>query len=289
MITFVNDSGVIEVTDTLVSPPIIDRWLKDMLRIEQYVDIIRFTGTLDDAPGRKEYQLADEATAIAERQTLYEYLEDYGGGVAPSDSYQGQMGRTTSGVVNIATAGTYQATGLIGTLDTVISDGIELSTTDQLGLKNVSGKTVDFKIFASADIEAGNNRILGIILAKNGTTIAETECRAPTGVGTSFAKLFTNWIIPMADGDQVTMYVTNHTTSGNITIDRCRMLAITSGGVSGGGGGGSTLEILDNGVSVDANVDEINFKDSIVTQTAPGKVDVTVEGYNTFLYEFYNY
>jgi len=80
MITFVNDSGVIEVTDTSVSPPIIDRWLKDMLRIEQYVDIIRFTGTLEDAPGRKEYQLADEATAIAERQTLYEYLEDYGGG-----------------------------------------------------------------------------------------------------------------------------------------------------------------------------------------------------------------
>jgi hypothetical protein len=80
MITFVNDSGVIEVTDASVSPPIIERWLKDMLRIEQYVDIIRFTGTLEDAPGRKEYQLADEATAIAERQTLYEYLEDYGGG-----------------------------------------------------------------------------------------------------------------------------------------------------------------------------------------------------------------
>jgi hypothetical protein len=332
MITFVNDSGVIEVTDTSVSPPIIDRWLKDMLRIEQYVDIIRFTGTLEDAPGRKEYQLADEATAIAERQTLYEYLEDYGGGT-PIDSYQGQMGRTTSGVVNIATAGTYQATGLIGTLDTIVSDGIALSTTDQLGLRNVSGKTVDFKIFASADIDANNNKILGIILAKNGTIIPETECRAPTGVGTSFAKLFTNWIIPMADGDQVTMYVTNHTTSGNITIDRCRMLAITSGGVSGNGGGGgvqsvtgldtdntdpanpviqiavdgvtitgdgtpgnplvgassSALEILDNGVSVDANVDEINFIDAKVTQTAAGKVDVAVEGYQTFLYEFYNY
>jgi len=86
--------------------------------------------------------------------------------------YQGQMGRTASGVVTIATAGTYQATSLIGTLDTVVSNGIALSTTDQLGLRNVSGKTVDFKIFASADIEAGNNKILGIILAKNGTPIA---------------------------------------------------------------------------------------------------------------------
>jgi hypothetical protein len=194
-----------------------------------------------------------------------------------TDSYQGQMGRTSSGVVNIATSGTYQATGLIGTLDTVISDGIALSTTDQLGLRNVSGKTVDFKIFASADIDANNNKILGIILAKNGTIIPETECRAPTGNGTTFAKLFTNWIIPMADGDQVTIYVTNHSTSGNITIDRCRMLAITSGGVSSGGGGGSALEILEDGVSVDANVDEINFKTPLkATQTAAGKVDVEV-------------
>jgi hypothetical protein len=151
-----------------------------------------------------------------------------------TDSYQGQMGRTSAGVVNISTIGTYQATGLIGTLDAFVSDGIALSTTDQLGLKNISGKTVQFKIFASADIEAGNNKVLGIILAKNGVIIPQTECRAPTGNATSFAKLITNWIIPMADGEQVTMYVTNHTTSGDITIQRCRMVAITSGGIGSG-------------------------------------------------------
>jgi hypothetical protein len=58
---------------------------------------------------------------------------------------------------------------------------------------------------------------------------------------------------------------------------------------TGGGGGGSALEILEDGVSVDANVDEINFIDAKVTQTAAGKVDVAVHGYQTFLYEFYNY
>jgi hypothetical protein len=69
-------------------------------------------------------------------------------------------------------------------------------------------------------------------------------------------------------------------------------VTITGDGTPGNplvGASSFALEILDNGVSVDANVDEINFKDSIVTQTAPGKVDVTPEGYNTYLYEFYNY
>jgi hypothetical protein len=42
-------------------------------------------------------------------------------------------------------------------------------------------------------------------------------------------------------------------------------------------GGGSALEILEDGVSVDANVDEINFKTPLkATQTAAGKVDVEV-------------
>jgi hypothetical protein len=80
MITFVNDSGVIQVTDSSVSPPIVQRWLKDKLIIEQYVNIIRFTGTLEDAAGRVEYALSDEATSIATYDILYGYLEDYGGG-----------------------------------------------------------------------------------------------------------------------------------------------------------------------------------------------------------------
>jgi hypothetical protein len=173
MISFVNDSGVIEVTDTSVSPPIIERWLKDMLRIEQYVDIIRFTGTLEDAPGRKEYQLADEATAIAERQTLYEYLEDYGGG--------GGGG----------------------------------------GVQSVTGLDTDNTDPANPVIQ----------IAVDGVTI--------TGDGTV----------------------------GNPLV----------------GASSFALEILDNGVSVDANVDEINFIAPLkATQTAAGKVDVDFVDVNAF-------
>jgi hypothetical protein len=54
-------------------------------------------------------------------------------------------------------------------------------------------------------------------------------------------------------------------------------------------GGGSALTIKDEGTTIDSNVDEINFIYSTVTQTAAGKVDVAVESYQTFLYEFYNY
>jgi hypothetical protein len=69
-------------------------------------------------------------------------------------------------------------------------------------------------------------------------------------------------------------------------------VTITGDGTPGNplvGASSFALEILEDGVSVDANVDEINFIDAKVTQTAAGKVDVAVEGYQTFLYEFYNY
>jgi hypothetical protein len=69
-------------------------------------------------------------------------------------------------------------------------------------------------------------------------------------------------------------------------------VTITGDGTAGNplvGASSFALEILEDGVSVDANVDEINFIDAKVTQTAAGKVDVAVEGYQTFLYEFYNY
>jgi hypothetical protein len=69
-------------------------------------------------------------------------------------------------------------------------------------------------------------------------------------------------------------------------------VTITGDGTSGNplvGASSFALTIKDEGTTIDSNVDEINFIDSKVTQTAAGKVDVTVEGYQTFLYEFYNY
>jgi len=144
------------------------------------------------------------------------------GPVAPS--YYGQMGRITSATVDITTAGTYQPTGLTGTLDP-ISTGIALGAVDGMALRNVSGETLRLLFFGSADVEASNNKVLGLKLALNGTPVDETECRSATAFGSSFAKLVTSWIIELADGEEVSMLVTNFTNTGNITIDRARLVA----------------------------------------------------------------
>jgi hypothetical protein len=140
----------------------------------------------------------------------------------------GQISKITSGTINIVETGVYQSTGLTGTLD-VESDGIGLGTADTFAIKNITNEPILVKIYGSADINAGNQRILGIKLALNGEVINETECRASTGMGTSFAKLVTNWMTRLEPNDEVALYVTNFTSAGNITFDRGRLVASTIG------------------------------------------------------------
>jgi hypothetical protein len=141
-------------------------------------------------------------------------------------TYYGQISKTTSSTINIGTAGVYQSTGLTGSLD-VEAFGIGVGTTDKFAIKNVSGETILVKVYGSTDIAAGNNTVLGIKLTLNGTPIDNTECQAPTGVGTTFAKLITNWMIRMTPNDEVALFVTNFTNSGNVTFQRGRLVAST--------------------------------------------------------------
>jgi hypothetical protein len=141
-------------------------------------------------------------------------------------TYYGQISKTTPSTINIVIDGVYQSTGLTGSLD-VEAFGIELGTTDKFAIKNVSGETILVKVYGSADINAGNGKVLGIKLALNGLPIDNTECQAPTGVGTSFAKLVTNWMIRMTPNDEVALFVTNFTNSGNVTLQRGRLVAST--------------------------------------------------------------
>ena len=144
-------------------------------------------------------------------------------------AYYGQVSRITSGTVSGVTQGVYQSTGLIGTLDSEVY-GVSLGTTDTLAVRNTSGETVLFKIYASADVESGNNHVLGIKLALNGTPVDNTECQSPTGTGSgNFAKLVTNWMVELAPNDEVALYITDHTSSGTLTVQRCRIVASTVG------------------------------------------------------------
>jgi hypothetical protein len=139
---------------------------------------------------------------------------------------RGQASKMTSGTIAIGAAGTYQSTGLTATLDSASDYQVVLGTTDTFGLKNDSGATKLFMVQASMDASAGNNHTLGISLAKNGSVIPQSECRAFTGSNTQITKLFCFWMIELADDDEVAMFVANHTDTTSISFQRGRISAI---------------------------------------------------------------
>jgi hypothetical protein len=102
-----------------------------------------------------------------------------------------------------------------------------LGTTHAFALKNTSGATKLMQIYGSIDAKTatGNNKVLGIKLAKNGTAIDQTECRAFTGSGAEEAKLVTNWMISMAANDEVALFIANHSGTENISFGRGRLVA----------------------------------------------------------------
>jgi hypothetical protein len=140
----------------------------------------------------------------------------------------GQVSKMDAGTITIATQGVYVSTGLTGTLDATTANGIELGTTDAFAVKNTSGSTRLMQIYGSIDAKtaSGNNKILGIKLAKNGVAIDETECRAFTGSGAEEAKLVTNWIISMAANDEVALFIANQSGTENISFGRARLVAV---------------------------------------------------------------
>ena len=140
---------------------------------------------------------------------------------------RGQVSKMDAGTIVIATQSVYVSTGLTGTFDTATASGMTLGTVNAFAVKNTSGSTKLMQIYGSIDAKtvSGNNKILGIKLAKNGTAIDQTECRAFTGSGGQEAKLVTNWMISMAANDEVALFIANHSGDENITLGRARLVA----------------------------------------------------------------
>lgn len=139
---------------------------------------------------------------------------------------RGQASKMTSGTISIVTAGTYQSTGLTATFDSATDYQVALGTSDAFGLKNDSGATKLFMVQASMDASAGNNHTVGISLAKNGSVISQSECRAFTASNTQITKLFCFWMVELADGDEVALFVANHSDTTSISFQRGRISAI---------------------------------------------------------------
>ena len=162
----------------------------------------------------RKYKIGDGSTAWA---GLSYYID----GIA----IRGQCSKMTDGTIDITTEGAYITTGLTATLDGSTAYGMVLGTDDAFGLRNTSGGTKLFRIYGSIDATDGNNSTLGVKLAKNGTAIDESECRAFTGSGAQEAKLVTSWMVELDDGDEVSLLIANHSNSTDIILKRGRIVA----------------------------------------------------------------
>jgi hypothetical protein len=137
----------------------------------------------------------------------------------------GQIGITTDELVTITTVGQYVTTGIDGVFDSATAQGFVKGVSDTFGVKNNTDVTRLMKVYGSFDARGGNNQTHGIKLALNGSPINETECRAFTGSSSQEAKLVTSWIIKMAPGDEVSLFIANLSTTDDITIGRGRVVA----------------------------------------------------------------
>ena len=149
-------------------------------------------------------------------------------GSTEADLVRGQVSKMDAGTIDIVTQSVYVSTGLTGTFDSTTANGMTLGTTNAFAVKNTSGSTKLMQIYGSIDAKTitGNNKVLGIKLAKNGTAIDQTECRAFTGSGAEEAKLVTNWMISMAANDEVALFIANHSGDVDITLGRARLVAV---------------------------------------------------------------
>jgi len=125
---------------------------------------------------------------------------------------------------NIVTAGVFAPAGVNGTLDASVSIDFETLTDGDFGMRYTGETTRTFWIFGSFDCSDGNNRTLAIRMAKNGTAIPETECRAFTSSGGAEAKLVSNWMIELATDDEISLIIANITHADDITIRRGRLV-----------------------------------------------------------------
>jgi hypothetical protein len=181
-------------------------------------DGVRLGATLGTpTPFDFETRLVSRVREQEERVSALERNENFGAG--------GQIGRVTSDTVTITTVGQYEHPTFGGTFDTGTAQGFVQSTTNPFGIKNNTDVTRLMRVYGSFDARGGNNQVHGIKLAKNGTPIDLTECRAFTGSNLQEAKLVTQWTIKMEPGDEVTLMIANFSTTDNITVFRGRVTA----------------------------------------------------------------
>ena len=78
--------------------------------------------------------------------------------------------------------------------------------------------TRDFKVSAVMSVESGNNNVIGLYIAKNGTIVAESEIYITTNAGGRAEAGVCQAIIELVTDDYVEVFVENSTGTSNITV-----------------------------------------------------------------------
>jgi hypothetical protein len=188
--------------------------------------------TLDDINILPEarFLTLDDKMAIAEqddrRSPKRINVSDLNNLFQTTNAARGQVSvQNNTTVTDITAAGTFVEAGFNGTLDTATAVHFSVLNDGRIGIRYTGTTPRLFWCYGSADTVAGNNQMLAIRLAKNGTSIPETECRAFTASNEQEGKLVTTWMIELSTDDTISVVFANPDHTTDITIKRARLVA----------------------------------------------------------------
>jgi hypothetical protein len=138
---------------------------------------------------------------------------------------RGQVSRVTDATIAAAAAGVFRGIGAAGTLDTATAGGLVIGIIDTFALRNSSVSAVLLDVEARASIMTANNHTLGLRLAVNGATIAESEVRMVSMGANQETPLSTRWIVSLPAAGEASMQVTNYTDADSMTFKRGAIVA----------------------------------------------------------------
>jgi hypothetical protein len=145
---------------------------------------------------------------------------------------------------------------------------------DGFGLRNVSGAAQLVWAIGTVDSSTGNNRTTGLRLAVDGVGIPLSVCTATTGTQ-NFAKLMTQFLVEVPDGQTVSLQVANVTGGQDVTVERAKLVLATPGrqgeqGVAGPAGATGPAGVVSADLPITYDVDS-------QTVGSDGSLLVTVE------------
>lgn len=82
----------------------------------------------------------------------------------------------------------------------------------------------DFKVSAVMSVESGNNNVIGIYIAKNGTLLAESEVYITTNAGGRAEAAACQVLLAMVDTDYIEIWVENDTSTSNVTVTELNVI-----------------------------------------------------------------